>query len=221
MQRHEHLQFQLARSQEIKGSVSLYCSVTAAYSVLPNIFQRFRKVYPHVHLKLQTGDAADALARLQNRETDIAIAALPENLPDRINSLELTATPLVFIAPTEYPDTVHNNESQQINWLQTPFIMPTSGLSRRRVDQWFVEKKIRPNVYAEVAGNEAIIAMVSLGCGIGVVPLLVLEQSPAKEQVTILDVTPGLAPFTIAVCTMRKKNCSPQVQAFWELAQQT
>jgi LysR family positive regulator for ilvC len=223
LQRHEQLRFQLVRNRELKGSVTLYCSVTAAYSVLPKIFQRFRKVYPHVHLKLQTGDAADALTRLQNRETDIAIAALPENLPERIDFLELAVTPLVFIAPTEYPDTVHhmNNEEQKINWLQTPFIMPTTGLSRRRVDQWFVKKGITPAIYAEVAGNEAIIAMVSLGCGIGVVPLLVLEKSPAKEQVTILDMSPELIPFTIAACTMHKKNRSPQLQAFWKLVQQT
>jgi LysR family positive regulator for ilvC len=221
LQRHEQLQLQLASRRELKGSVSLYCSVTAAHAVLPDIFQRFRKVYPHVHLKLQTGDAADALTRLQNRETDIAIAAMPETLPERIDFLELTITPLVFIAPTEYPDTVHRfqNGNQEINWHKTPFIIPTTGLSRRRVDQWFMNKKITPAVYAEVAGNEAIIAMVSLGCGIGVVPLLVLEKSPAKEQVTILDISPELTPFTIAVCTMHKKNRSPQVQAFWNIVQ--
>ncbi|MCI5219157.1 MAG: HTH-type transcriptional activator IlvY, partial [Candidatus Electrothrix sp. LOE2] len=191
----------------------------AAYSVLPDIFQRFRKVYPQVHLKLQAGDAADALTRLQNRETDIAIAALPDNLPDRIDFLEIMETPLVFIKPTEYPETVQRNK-KGIDWRKTPIIMPKIGLSRQRIDCWFTENCIVPDVYAEVAGNEAIIAMVGLGCGVGVVPLLVLEKSPAREQVTSLEPAPRLAPFSIAVCTMRKKNRSPQVQAFWEIAEQ-
>ncbi|MDU9048364.1 MAG: HTH-type transcriptional activator IlvY [Candidatus Electrothrix sp. Rat3] len=223
LKRREQLQLQLASNQELKGSVSLYCSVTAAYSVLPDIFQRFRKVYPQVHLKLQTGDAADALTRLQNRETDIAIAALPDNLLDRIDFLEIMETPLVFIEPTDYPDTVCRNthNAQTIDWGRTPFIMPDTGLSRRRVDQWFTENKITPDIYAEVAGNEAIIAMVGLGCGVGVVPLLVLEKSPAREQVKHLEPAPRLAPFSIAMCTMKKKNRSPQVQAFWEIATST
>ena len=220
LQRREQLQLQLASNQELKGSVSLYCSVTAAYSVLPDIFQRFRKAYPRVHLKLQTGDAADALTLLQNRETDIAIAALPEKLPDRIDFLEITETPLVFIEPTEYPETVQRKK-KAIDWQKTPIIMPKIGLSRQRVDYWFTENHIVPDVYAEVAGNEAIIAMVSLGCGVGVVPLLVLEKSPAREQVKPLEPSPRLAPFSIAMCTMRKKNRSPQVQAFWEIATST
>ncbi|MGB5684198.1 MAG: LysR family transcriptional regulator, partial [Candidatus Electrothrix sp.] len=119
LQRREQLQLQLASNRELKGSVSLYCSVTAAYSVLPDIFQRFRKAYPRIHLKLQTGDAADALTRLQNRETDIAIAALPEKLPGRIDFLEITETPLVFIEPTEYPDTVQRKK-KAIDWQNTP-----------------------------------------------------------------------------------------------------
>ncbi|WPD21501.1 MAG: HTH-type transcriptional activator IlvY [Candidatus Electrothrix scaldis] len=220
LQRREELQLQLASSSELKGSVSLYCSVTAAYSVLPDIFQRFRKAYPQVHLKLQTGDAAAALLRLQNRETDIAIAALPEHLPERIDFFALAETPLVFIAPTEYQDTVHYLQGQElrIDWRRTPFIMPETGLSRRGVDQWFARKKITPEIYAEVAGNEAIIAMVSLGCGIGVVPLLVLEKSPIRKQIKILECAPELTPFSIAVCTMQKKVRSPQVQAFWKIA---
>ncbi len=222
LQRREQLQLQLASNRELKGSVSLYCSVTAAYSVLPNIFQHFRKAYPRVHLKLQTGDAADALTRLQNRETDIAIAALPEKLSDRIDFLKIMETPLVFIEPTEYPDTVHVQRKRKgIDWQKTPIIMPKIGLSRQRIDYWFTENHIVPDVYAEVAGNEAIIAMVSLGCGVGVVPLLVLEKSPAREQVKPLEPSPRLAPFSIAICTMRKKNRSPQVQAFWEIATST
>ena len=51
------------------------------------------------------------------------------------------------------------------------------------------------NIYADVSGNEAIIAMVSLGCGIGIVPGLVLEQSPIKNEVQIFEIKPGLKVF--------------------------
>ncbi len=217
LQRREQLRTQLARDRELGGTITLYCSVTAAYSILPDIFQQFRKTYPHVHIKLQTGDAARALTRLQNREADITIAALPKKVPQRVEFLKIMQTPLVFISPTNYEDTVcySNNE---IDWQQTPIIMPDIGLSRQRIDRWFAGKKIIPNIYAQVAGNEAIIAMVSLGCGIGVVPLLVLEKSPLKEQVTTVDISPELTPFSIAICTMKKKTRPPQVQAFWKMA---
>ena len=217
LQRREQLRAQLARDRELGGTISLYCSVTAAYSILPDIFQQFRTTYPHVHIKLQTGDAARALPRLQNREVDVTIAALPKKVPQRVEFLKIMQTPLVFIGPTKFDDTIcyRNNK---IDWQQTPIIMPDIGLSRQRIDRWFAGKKIIPNVYAQVAGNEAIIAMVSLGCGVGVVPLLVLEKSPLKKQVTTVDISPELTPFSIAICTMKKKERPPQVQAFWEMA---
>jgi LysR family transcriptional regulator, positive regulator for ilvC len=219
LQRWEQLQEQLARTKDLNGTLSLYCSVTAAYSVLPNIFQQFRTKYPNIHIKLQTGDAAKALTRLQNRETDIAIAALPEKLPERIDVLQLTETPLIFIEPAHYPETIFYQENtREIDWQKTPIIMPDSGLSRQRLDRWFAEKKIVPNSYAEVAGNEAIITMVSLGCGVGLVPELVLDKSPTKDQVKHLTPSPRLAPFSIGVCILKRKVQSPQVVAFWEIA---
>jgi LysR family positive regulator for ilvC len=215
--RREQLTAQLARDRELEGTISIYCSVTAAYSILPDIFQQFRKAYPRVHIKLQTGDAARALVRLQNREADLTIAALPKKVPQRVEFLKIMETPLVFIGPTNFDDTIaYSND--EIDWQQTPIIMPDIGLSRQRIDRWFTSRKITPNIYARVAGNEAIIAMVSLGCGVGVVPLLVLEKSPLQEQVMTLDITPELTPFSIAICTMKKKARPPQVQAFWEMA---
>ncbi len=217
LKREERLQAQLAGDRQLGGTLSLYCSVTATYSILPALFHKFRSAHPQVHIKLQTGDAALALASLQNREVDITIAALPKKVPQRVDYHKIVETPLVFIIPAEYPDIVCFSTTT-VNWRKTPIIMPDRGLSRERIDRWFSAKKIVPNVYARVAGNEAIIAMVSLGCGVGVVPLLVLEKSPIKEQVKILANAPELTPFSIGICTMKKRQRTPQLKAFWDIA---
>lgn len=217
IQRYEVLKGDLSREDVLGGEISLYCSVTAAYSILPAIFQKFRSVHPDVHLNLQTGDAALALTKLQNGEVDITVAALPESLPDRVEFMEILETPLVFIVPSAFPEIVRYR-GEQIDWLRTPVITADFGLSRERTDRWFREKATIPNIYAQVAGNEAIIAMVALGCGVGVVPGLVLEKSPLKEQIDILAVQPELKSFSIGVCTMKKNMRLPQVDAFWKIA---
>ena len=43
------------------GQLSLYCSVTAAYSILPRIIPRYRAAHPGVQIHLETGDPAQAL----------------------------------------------------------------------------------------------------------------------------------------------------------------
>ena len=97
-----------------------------------------------------------------------------------------------------------------------PVVLPSSGLARDYVDRWFRKKRILPRIYGEVAGSEAILSLVSLGCGVGIVPRLVADQSPLKGSLSVLDVEPRLQMFRVGVCTEKKKLKSPVVKAFWE-----
>jgi LysR family transcriptional regulator, positive regulator for ilvC len=204
----------------LQGELSLYCSVTAILGILPEILGKFRQTYPEVHINLQTGDAAMALVKLQNGEVDVTIAALPDKLPPQLEFIKIIETPLIFIAPVRFPETILYRENGAIDWRRTPLIIAERGLSRTRVQKWFAGKKIQPNIYAQVAGNEAIITLVSLGCGVGIVPALVLEKSPLQEQVATLDATPRLKPFSVGICTTGKTKTNPIVQAFWKNAEE-
>ena len=72
-----------------------------------------------------------------------------------------------------------------------------------------------------MAGNEAIIVMASLGCGIGLVPRMVLEKSPFLNRVKILDETPELPPFIIGLCTRKKNLANPRVNELWSIANES
>ena len=202
----------------LRGKLSLYCSVTAILSILPQIFRRFRKTHPEIMLHVQTGDAAKALNKLQTREVDISIAALPDHQPEDLEFIELLETPLLFIFPKIFPETIIYCQGK-INWERTPVILPADGLSRTRAEKWFADKGLRPYIYSQVSGNEAIIAMVSMGCGIGIVPRLVLDKSSLINEVDILEISPRLKPFTVAACTFRKNKRNPLVQSFWNIVE--
>ncbi len=218
VRRYRTLQVQMAAEHSLYGELSLYCSVTAILSILPGIIIRFRHAYPDIQLNLQTGDAAMALPSLESGEADITIAALPDRLPRHIVFLKMLETPLIFIAPRN-PEEL-GMPLPMTDLSRVPVIMPKRGLSKKRCEQWFAEKKITPAVYSSVAGNEAMIAMVAMGCGIGVVPRLVLENSPLRSRVRVLDVRPGLEPFSVGACTTRSLKRGPVVQAFWQSAEQ-
>lgn len=214
--RWEQFQNELSAQEILQGELSLYCSVTAAYGILPGIMDRYREAHPNVRIQLETGDAAKALLKLSAGDADMVIAALPDNLPGGLSFQALDTTPLVFIAPRQYEDTVDGN--RRINWEKTPLIIPDRGLGRERIDRWFAQEKFIPQIYSQVAGNEAIIVMVSLGFGIGLVPRMVFEKSPFINKVKVLSKAPELPPFIIGICTRKKSFSNPRVKAFWELA---
>lgn len=214
LQLYRQLQHELRGGDVLHGELKLYCSVTAMLSILPAILERFKNLHPQIHILLQTGDAAMALEMLEREETDISIAALPDELPAKLEFIKLLETPLIFIAPRTNQDIIAY-KNDVIDWQQTPLILAEKGLSRKRIDSWFREQRLVPKIYSQVAGNEAIIALVSMGCGVGVVPELVLEKSTLKDSVTILDRTPLLTPFSVGVCTRQKNMHNPIVKAFW------
>lgn len=200
----------------IRGELALYCSVTAILSILPKIFKRFRRTYPEVMIHVQTGDAAKALTKLQTAEVDIVIAALPDQQPTGLEFIELLETPLLFIAPKFFPEVIVR-KNVEIDWLKTPIIFPSKGLSKIRAEKWFSDKGIQPYIYSRVAGNEAIIAMVSMGSGVGIVPKLVLEKSSLKGEVEIVEIEPNLKPFVVGACTTSANRQNAVVQAFWDI----
>ncbi len=214
IQNFNNLQEKLNRDNKLKGHLTVYCSVTAILSILPEILNRFRSIHPEVQLHLETGDAAKALDKLKSREADIAVAAVPDNLSPDFDFIELTSTPLIFIGPVEGGI----RKATNIDWKKTPVIVPERGLSRDRVDRWFSRKNIQPEIYSQVAGNEAIIAMVAIGFGIGVVPELVLEKSPLKEQVATIGIDPHLKPFSVGICTLRESRSNRITGAFTTMA---
>ncbi|MDO7645087.1 MAG: HTH-type transcriptional activator IlvY [Reinekea forsetii] len=204
---------------ELTGQIRLYCSVTASYSVMSELLTRFRGEYPNIEVILETGDTAQAIQRVMDDEVDIAVAPLPDQLPNPLLFKSLVVTSLDFIGPTADGPVSALLAQNPIPWGQVPFIMSEFGLTRKRLDHWFRGSSIKPKVYAQVAGHEAIVAMVGLGLGVGVVPALVTENSPLKDKIRTIAVEKKLQPFDVGVCVLNRRLQDPLVHAFWKTAQ--
>jgi len=206
---------------ELRGEISLYCSVTASHSILVELLERLRPAHPDIDIKLNTGNPELAVSRVQAGDEDFAIAARGPTLPRALSFRPLQSSPLVFIAPKNratpgIPNSGPPKQTEQ--WREVPMIVAESGLARVRVDAWFKSKKIAPRIYAQVSGNEAIVSMVSLGLGIGVVPKIVLDNSSLRDEVKLWNVAPNLEPYHLGLFTQTRRLQNPLVAAFWDLA---
>lgn len=207
--------------QDLHGELSLYCSVTASYSFLYDILSSFRQDYPRIEMKLHTGDPAKAVERVQQGLEDLAIGARPDNLPAGIDFQSITRSELRFIGPQSpqllTEEQLHQPTAQ--SWKDVPMILSEEGLARTRTDRWLKNHGIKPNIYAQVSGNEAIVSMVSLGFGIGVVPQIVLDNSPLAGRIRLYDIQPPLAAYDIGLFALEKRLKDPLIAAFWNRRQ--
>ena len=96
----QQLRRKLGSDAELAGEVSLYCSVTATYSVLAPILEAFRVTHPAVEIMMHTGDQADGISRILEGQDDVAVSGRPSQLPRRLEFLPLLESPLQFCMPT-------------------------------------------------------------------------------------------------------------------------
>lgn len=212
------------QGESLRGEVSLFCSVTASYSVLSTILEVFRQRFPGIDLKLHTGDQADAVDRIAEGGEDLGITVRPLQLPSSLDYLPLSRSALQLLVPN-IPCALSEQLAQGgaeispklLNSL--PFILPERGVARQLIEQWFRQQQLRPNVYAQVGGHEAIVSTVGLGLGIGVVPDLVLDTSFLREQVRVVATTLELPTMDIGLVVRRQRLGDPLVKAFWDCAQ--
>ncbi|MDU8925095.1 HTH-type transcriptional activator IlvY [Pasteurellaceae bacterium LIM206] len=204
-------------NQEISGELHLFCSVTAAYSHLPAILGRFRSRYPKVEIKLNTGDPALAVQQVQSQQADLALAGRPLNLPGNVEFHYIDDVAISLIAPRVACAATQLLQREPINWREIPFIVPTEGPVRERIDQWFRRRNIKhPKIYASVSGHEGIVSMVALGCGVALLPDIVIRNSPLNTQVSSINLAEPIAPFELGVCVQKKSLALPIINAFWQ-----
>lgn len=196
--------------KEISGTLKVFCSVTASYTFMRVLVNRFRDRYPDVHIKLSTGAAADAIKATLSNDVDISMSAKPEKFPSGLLFKTVSHNQLVFIVSNERPDLKEITN-------ETPMVLPNYGVARDIFNKWGKENKVTPNIYSEVSGNEALLSVVSLGCGVGVVPLVVLENSPFREHLHIINQGSDLGAYEVGVCVAKRKLQTPVVQAFWDI----
>ncbi|WP_354623725.1 HTH-type transcriptional activator IlvY [Psychromonas sp. MME2] len=202
-------------NSELEGQINIYCSVTAAYSHLPPILERFRVLHPKVEIKLTTGDSAVAVDHVLKEQVDFAITAYPEPFPARLHFIKLAEIPLSIIGPTIPCTVTQQIKNSEIDWKKIPFILPEHGSVRRRFDNWYRLLKVgKPFIYGKVAGHEALISMVALGCGVGIAPDVVIENSPVRDRVQSLTTRHRLQSFDLGLCCYKTQIEKPLISAF-------
>ncbi|MEM9604313.1 MAG: HTH-type transcriptional activator IlvY [Pseudomonadota bacterium] len=206
----------------LRGEISLYASVTASYSVLADILPGLRRAHPGIELKLHTGDQADGVERVLGGVDDCAVVAEPDRLPPGLAFVPLRTSPLRLYGPVSGPVAdamqVCLDAGREPRWAETPVVLAEHGLARDRLLARFSERGESPRVYAQVAGHEAVVSVVSLGFGVAVVPELVMAHSPVSEAIRVLPWFDDLKPFSIGVCAQRRRLDDPLLAAFWRQA---
>ena len=177
-------------ARALRGELRVYCSVAASYTVLSDLVRGFREAHPGS--APPPGDRATRPRRSTGSRPGTRTSPLPRcptRCPGACASARWRSRPCCS-SPRRGVRGRCPRAGALRAWARVPMVLTATGLSRRRADAWFRARRVRPTVYAEVSGHEAVISMVRLGCGVGIVPRIVLDRFAQKGEVRVLEAAP-------------------------------
>jgi LysR family positive regulator for ilvC len=190
----------------VSGLVRIYCSVTASHSVLSTILAPIKDQYPEIIISLETGPSELTFQKIRQDETDIGITSFSDHRPSGIITTPISEIELVLIVPKG--KTVPDITSQSL-----PFIYPQSRILKAHINAWFKLKKWIPKHYPSAASFDGILTLVGLGYGASIVPKMVVDTSPLRNQLDYLAITPPIKKLQMGMCCKKKNILSPCVSA--------
>lgn len=169
-----------------RGEVVLGAIPTIAPYLLPRMLSSFARQHPSVSVSVVEEITSTLLERLHDGSIDLALLALP--VPgDELLSVALRKEPLYAVLPENHFLAARRTLSlQEIR--DEPFLLLKEGHCFR--DNTLVacrRSRINPNVVFESGQFSTILAMVSAGMGVSVVPKMAISPLPGCKFVLVSD----------------------------------
>ncbi len=193
------------------GTVRVATFTSVAVHWLPGMLREFQEQYPQVEFKLFNGDYHDVDRWLADGSADVGFITLPTALT--CQTVPLREDRLLAVLPPAHP--LAELEICPVREVaQEPFIslLETSDDDARRA---LDAAGVKPEIRFTTKDDYAIIAMVSQGLGVSIMPELLLAGN--RENVAVRPLDPP-ASRTLALAIPAGDRAGPATKRFAEFA---
>ena len=172
---YEKLQMQVDEINGLQsGLIRIGTFSSAATHWLPNMIRKFRQQYPNIQYEILLGDYGEIEQWVLEGRVDCGFLRLPS--VKRLQTYALHRDELQVIVPCDHPY-AHTSPFPAEALAEEPFIQLEEG-EDYEIRAAFDEMGVRPNVKYTAREDRTILAMVSKGLGISLLPELMVRHSP-------------------------------------------
>ncbi|EJR37766.1 LysR family transcriptional regulator [Bacillus mycoides] len=203
--------------QGIGGTVSIGVSSTCS-NMLIDYVSTFRIQYPNVKIKIVTGNSEELLKRLEQREIDVALL-LRLGDSEQYEMKILKKQPTAVIIPSSWATSFSSQHVTIEQIAQFPFIMlgAMEGLSfNEDLFKVFDEHQVKPNIIIECKDIRMVVALVSRGLGLSVIPRMDYTSS-FLEHTTLFELKQFDFQLEPVIVKLKDQRISKVASQFWEM----
>jgi DNA-binding transcriptional LysR family regulator len=151
------------------GTLRLGGSATACLHLIPSILREFRESFPEHTIQITQVNTMDAALMLQERRIDLAV--IPEPADHHGGQFIVAAEDrLAFLLNPLHPWAIRN-KVDRATIPREHFILPSRRIeTHARIEAYFRAERIKIRPFIEIDSEGAILKLVQLDLGIGILP---------------------------------------------------
>ncbi|WP_233967547.1 putrescine utilization regulator PtrR [Pectobacterium polaris] len=201
----------MTRTGEPAGNFALGSMESTAATRLPTLLAAYHQRYPNVSLSLNTGTSGEIIERVRAGTLAAALVDGPV-VYDELNGCSCFAERLVLISDPAHAPITHARDASN----DTLFAFRPSCSYRKRLEHWFRQDGVVPGTIMEIHSYHAMLACVTSGAGLAMLPYAVLESLPAGTRVQVHELPPDIAAASTWL-VWRRDAFGPNVEALKKL----
>jgi DNA-binding transcriptional LysR family regulator len=169
------------------GRLRVGANESISMHLVPQLTQAFLKRYSGVRIELRCNSSARLVAELKDRRLDLALLSFaPEET--ELESQFLMRDELVLITNPKHPFASRGNVHVGDLGEQPVIVMDVSSAWHRKMVDTFIRFKAPLNLSVENAPIETIKKMVTIGLGVGFVPLMCVRQEKVRGELAVVGI---------------------------------
>jgi LysR family cyn operon transcriptional activator len=176
-----------ALTSEPVGQVRIGLGGHQLTSMLPPALIDFHQKFPKVSVDIVNSTTPQLLDMLKSSQLDLAIVNFPVNSRE-VRTEMLFTEPLVLVLTSKDPLARRNAlEPREISQLKL-VLYDQSTSTRRRLDEYFAQHGIRPQIMFELSSVEAMKRMVQAGLGATIIPNSAMLGRRRSDGLSVLRI---------------------------------
>jgi LysR family cys regulon transcriptional activator len=164
-----------------EGTLTIATTHTQARYILPPVIDKFKRLFPKVHLILQQANPTEIINLLLHGNADIGIASELLNQDESIVRVPYYQWKHCIITPRNHPLT--SIAQPQLSQLcDYPLITYHEGFTgRATIDKAFLAQNLHANIVMTALDSDVIKTYVELGLGVGIINSLAYHPNRDKH----------------------------------------
>lgn len=155
---------------------------SSAVSFLPRLLSKFHAANPNVKVSVSTGNSKVLTQKLLKNELEGAFIAGPSEHPELLN-IPVRKETLVLLTDLS----LKSMETREL--LRQPLIVFPYGCYYRQIlENWLIDENIISNQIVELSSLGSILASISAGLGIGLLPKTAIQAFTASQALASHEV---------------------------------